>query len=281
MPWRGRSVTGRCAAVALLLLLTACSSTGSGADGGEPATRAAADADAGPAARTATPEDAVAGESSSGEAPPESVAPSPVDGDPSPEAAHDAAAQAQAAADRAAGLLAREVPERGTGVLDVVPGSSPAPGSGRVWTIRVEVEGGLPVDGPAFADFVLTTLNDPRGWGSDGSVTFARTDGPAPIRVVLASPATSQELCRPLDTRGTLSCRVGERVVLTLYRWVHGTPDYADDLTAYRQYLVTHEVGHSLGHAHVGCPGPGELAPTMLQQTKGLDGCVPNPWPAP
>lgn len=181
--------------------------------------------------------------------------------------------------DAAAGVLSGDVPPVGTGATHVVPGSVPAPGSGRVRTVRVEVEGGLPVDGVAFAGFVLDTLNDPRGWGADGSMSFARTDGGAEITVVLASPETSARMCRPLDTGGTLSCRNGPRAILTLHRWVLAHPDYGDDRTGYRHYLVNHEVGHFLGHGHVPCPGAGVPAPVMMQQTKGLLGCAPNPWP--
>ncbi|WP_300008477.1 DUF3152 domain-containing protein [Pseudonocardia sp.] len=183
--------------------------------------------------------------------------------------------------DARAGVLGSEVPPVGTGVPVVVPGSAPAPGPGRVRTVRVEVEGGLPVDGPAFADFVLDTLNDPRGWGRDGSMSFARTDGDAEVTVVLASPDTSARLCLPLRTGGTLSCRNGPLVVLTHHRWVLAHPDYGTDRTAYRQYVVNHEVGHFLGHGHVPCPGPDVAAPVMMQQTKGLLGCAPNPWPYP
>ncbi len=192
-----------------------------------------------------------------------------------------AAAPAPPSADESAGVPGADVPPVGTGAPQVVPGSVPAPGPGPVRTVRVEVEGGLPVNGPVFAGFVMATLNDPRSWGRAGAMSFARTDGPAEITVVLASPDTSAALCRPLRTGGRLSCRNGPRAVLTHYRWVLAHPDYGDDRTGYRRYVVNHEVGHFLGYGHVACPGAGSPAPVMQQQTKGLLGCAPNPWPYP
>jgi hypothetical protein len=127
---------------------------------------------------------------------------------------------------------------------------------------------------------VLDTLNDPRSWSRDG-VTFARTDGAADFAVMLASPQTSEQLCRPLVTLGQVSCRAGSHAVINHYRWVVGQPDYGRDRTGYRQYVINHEVGHVFGQVHVGCPGPGLPAPVMQQQTLGMQGCTPNPWPYP
>ncbi|WP_432544772.1 DUF3152 domain-containing protein [Kineococcus sp. SYSU DK002] len=189
------------------------------------------------------------------------------------------------AADVTAGVLRREVPQGGGGVLVVVPGSSPAPASARVRTVRVEVEQDLldagVLDPVAFAGFALTVLNDPRGWGAGGATSFARTDGDAQMRLVLATPDTSAALCRPLRTMGTMSCRTGDAAVLTWYRWVEAIPDYGEDRTGYRQYVVNHEIGHVLGHGHEPHPGVGRPAPVMMQQTKGLKGALPNPWPHP
>jgi hypothetical protein len=149
-----------------------------------------------------------------------------------------------------------------------------------VHTVRMEVEGGVPVDPAAFAAFVMSTLNDPRSWGHSGAMTFARTDGPAQIVVRLASPATSASQCRPLVTGGRLSCSEGVYAVLTSYRWFHGQSEF-DGLTQYRRYVVNHEVGHVLGHGHLHCPAAGQLAPVMQQQTKGVAPCRPNAWPFP
>lgn len=204
-------------------------------------------------------------------APPTSVAPDPDAPDP----------DAPTPADRAAGIQRRTVAQTGSGEFDVVPGSVPPPGRGEVHIVRVEVERGLPVDGERFAGFALATLNDDRSWGHDGAMTFARTDGDAEIVVVLASPDTSALLCDDRGSRGMLSCRNGPRVVLTFRRWVDATDEYADNVTAYRQYVVNHEVGHALGRGHERCPGPGRLAPAMQQQTLGLKGCAQNPWPYP
>lgn len=222
---------------------------------------------------------------------------SPAEAEPADAAANDVAGAAgtgasEAAApvlpegvdevDFAAGILSTHVPESGTGVLDVVPGSSPAPGAGEVSTVRIQVEQGLDVDGTKVADLVLATLNDPRSWGGDGTRTFARTDAAdATFTVTIASPSTVDALCAPLDTGGLWSCGVTDHAVLNYLRWVEGSPNYGDDMAAYRQYLINHEVGHVLGHRHEQCGATDSLAPVMVQQSGATIRCVPNGWPNP
>lgn len=164
-------------------------------------------------------------------------------------------------------------------------GSTPS-ATRRVVRYTVETEGGLGVDTATLASTVASVLTDPRGWQTRDGVHFvnvsaaeAARDAKVDVRVTLASPDTTDRLCAPLDTRGEVSCHAGGRAVLNLRRWQLGVEAYGTDLTAYRTYLVNHEVGHALGHGHVDCPGPRQDAPVMMQQTYGLDGCVAWPWP--
>lgn len=186
----------------------------------------------------------------------------------------------------------RPVPERvvtqaGTGELAVVQGRSRVPDTaGRLVRYRVLVEEGLTVrgnsvDGPAFAKVVHRVLTDRRGWQLIDGVAFQRVSGQAAdVDVVLASPHTTDAMCEPLGTGGWLSCFNGSAAVLNARRWFSGAETYGDDVVNYRRYLVSHEMGHYLGHQHVGCPAPGVRAPVMVQQTKSLDACTIGPWPA-
>jgi Protein of unknown function (DUF3152) len=172
------------------------------------------------------------------------------------------------------------IPVSGTGDLVTVPGTAGPIGSGTPVTYRLEIEGGLPLDAAAVAAQVQRTLTDPRGWQPIEQVAFVRTPGPASFELILASPAMVDRLCYPLDTIGELSCRNGNRVILNARRWVTAVPWYGGRVDDYRAYLVNHEVGHRLGHGHESCPAPGAPAPVMVQQSKSLYGCTPNPWPA-
>ena len=175
--------------------------------------------------------------------------------------------------------LSVTLPESATGRFTVAAGGSPVVGSGELITYTVEVEEGLPMKPVAVARIVDRVLAHGRGWTAVEHRSFQRVKTNPAIHIRLASARTTDELCAPLDTGGRLSCRNGADVVLNAWRWVHGADAYARDPASYRWYMVNHEFGHALGYAHAPCPAAGEPAPVMLQQTKGLSGCMANPWP--
>ncbi|MEU8435044.1 DUF3152 domain-containing protein [Streptomyces sp. NPDC029216] len=177
----------------------------------------------------------------------------------------------------------------GPGTFDTVPGTAKAPGKGKVVRYRVDVEQGLGMDPQLFAEAVQRTLNDPRSWAHDGAMTFERVPGgETDFVITLASPGTTGAWCAKssLDTTiDNVSCDSAstDRVMINAFRWGQGSVTYgADQMLAYRQMLINHEVGHRLGHGHVSCQKPGSPAPIMQQQTKSLDidniHCLPNPW---
>lgn len=180
-----------------------------------------------------------------------------------------------------------EMPWVASGTFTVAPGMVAAPDpSLREVSVLVRTEDGIPVDPVGFADNVMRILNDPRGWGQVDGVSFARTDidSEADIVLTLASPATTDQLCGELPTNGYTSCGRGRPVNINGDRWVEGAAAFMDaggTIEEYRTYVINHEFGHSLSHPHERCPGPGELAPVMLQQTLTVDSCVPNGWPNP
>ena len=155
-------------------------------------------------------------------------------------------------------------------------------------TVRysVEIERGLPLDAAAVASTVAEVLTDRRGWQAAADIAFVpvqpravRAGARVDVRVTVASPALTDRLCAPLQTRSELSCWQGGRAVLNARRWVNGSATYGTSIRAYRTYLVNHEVGHGLGRGHESCPARGRRAPVMVQQSKSLDGCKPWPWP--
>src|SRR5699024_1035876 len=134
----------------------------------------------------------------------------------------------------------------------VVEGGGDVAGdSDNVLFYKVAVEDGVPNDPLVFAGEVDDIIADDRGWTHEGEWAFKRIDNDAEadadFMVVLAAPDTVDDLCEPLDTHGHTSCFNGEQAVINQNRWVEAVPHYDDDLGAYREYVINHEVGHALG----------------------------------
>jgi hypothetical protein len=176
----------------------------------------------------------------------------------------------------------QDFPANASGVFTTATGGTKAFGTGTLKRYKVDVEDGLDRDPETFANQVDVVLGDTeRGWTAGGEWSFQRVDsGPVDFVVHLASPGTTDDLCGKygLDTGGEVNCSGGSDVVVNIKRWLLLTPFYTGKPDDYHALVVNHEVGHFLGQNHVTCPGVGKPAPAMMQQIKGLHGCVINGW---
>ncbi|WP_328468368.1 DUF3152 domain-containing protein [Streptomyces sp. NBC_00448] len=174
------------------------------------------------------------------------------------------------------------VPEHGSGDFTTADASAKAAGHGNIRRYEVQVEGGTGVASAAAAKEIQGILADPRGWTDDGHDGFQLvSSGPADFVIKIATPDTVDDICGAagLHTHGEVNCDVGATVVVNLKRWLLGSPEFPGPIHDYRALIINHEVGHRIGHGHEGCPGPGKLAPVMMQQIDGLHGCKANAWP--
>ena len=146
----------------------------------------------------------------------------------------------------------------------------------------VTIEAGIGVDLDSTVAEIDRILGDERSWIGFGDVRLQRVapDGDG-LSIKIASPSTVDQGCLPLRTLGRLSCRQGSTVWLNVDRWQGAVAHWTADLAEYRAYLINHEVGHYLGRGHQSCPGEGQPAPVMQQQSKSLGGCLGNGWPSP
>ncbi|MFC6706306.1 DUF3152 domain-containing protein [Flexivirga alba] len=179
------------------------------------------------------------------------------------------------------------VPANGNGHFSpaLVPQTTTAK-TGRIVTYRLNIEGGMHADPKAVASTLGAALLDRRGWQGVDQVRFVQVSptqlakgAKAQLTISLASPHQVDKLCAPLPTHGGTSCATGQHVILNYKLWMRGVSYFKGQLAAYREYMVNHEVGHTLGHGHLLCSKPGAYAPVMQQQTLGLQGCKAWPWP--
>ncbi len=146
-------------------------------------------------------------------------------------------------------------------------------------TYHVETRGRITADVATFKRLAQATYDDPRGWRG-GGVSFRRVARGGDLTLVLAEASWLPRFSSQCSAQW--SCRVGRYVVVNQTRWLHASAMWhrtGGSLRDYRHMVVDHETGHWLGHHHAACPARGALAPVMQTQSKGLDGCRPNPFP--
>ncbi len=122
--------------------------------------------------------------------------------------------------------------------------------------------------------YITASLNHPDGWSKYGYF-FEPVERNENVLIRLSSPETIQSVCGLPDN---LSCAElgGRHMYLNSDRWFHGSKASKLSLDDYRQYMISHEIGHILGHDHKACPCKGCPAPIMMQQTLGIGDCKPN-----
>src|SRR5210317_1617693 len=145
----------------------------------------------------------------------------------------------------------------------------------------VKIEPSLGLDPLCIKNLLFLILNNDTGWKNITEKQFQLTSVEESDYVyIFASPEKTDEICAPIETNSIYSCRKEKNIVLNFFRWKNGAVDFNNDMETYRIYLINHETGHILGWGHVGCPKEGAIAPVMMQQSKGTEGCIPYGWPA-
>ncbi|MFC8261407.1 DUF3152 domain-containing protein [Streptomyces sp. NPDC057291] len=178
-----------------------------------------------------------------------------------------------------------DVPSTGTGTFVTARASGAKVGHGsHLLRYVVQVETGLDISPAQAAHEIADILAAPRGWTHNGVSSFQLVSAGEPydLKVKIATPGTADALCWAgihQDTQGEYNCEIRNGVVVNLKRWVEGSPTFGGPIHDYRALIINHEMGHFLGHTHMTCAGPGQLAPVMMQQIKGLHGCIANAWP--
>lgn len=128
---------------------------------------------------------------------------------------------------------------------------------------------------PVLIEYAIGTyLNDPQGWSKHGYF-FEPVSSKEKVTIHLSMPSKIRSVCGLPDN---LSCAElgGRFMYLNADRWFHGAEPSKLSLENYRQYMVSHEIGHILGHEHEKCTCKNCPAPIMMQQTKGIGECRPN-----
>ncbi|MEU9977020.1 DUF3152 domain-containing protein [Streptomyces sp. NPDC051014] len=177
------------------------------------------------------------------------------------------------------------VPETGGGTFVTARAGGAKVGRGaHLVRYAVLVESGLDLSPDRAAEEIADILADRRGWTHSGNNSFrlAGAGEPYDLVIKIATPGTADALCWAgihQSTHGEYNCETPGGVVVNLKRWVEGSPMFDGPIHQYRALIINHEMGHALGLTHMTCAGPGHLAPVMMQQIKGLHGCVANAWP--
>ncbi len=144
----------------------------------------------------------------------------------------------------------------------------------------LKIQSEINLDPLCMKNLLFLILNNEKGWTNVTGKGFQLTSvEDSDFVFIFATPEKTDELCYPLETNGIYSCRNETEIIINNFRWKEGAVDFGRDIETYRLYLINHETGHLLGWQHKECPKEGAIAPVMMQQSKGTNGCLPYGWP--
>jgi hypothetical protein len=166
---------------------------------------------------------------------------------------------------------------------------------------KTSAEVGLETSPDDFKAAVASTLNDPRGWSKYGYKFVDVGDNTAPshrvLPINLVSYDTIMKNCKGRAACGKFSYYrpAFHDITINNLNWMTGGDSSADmtvlsttskngtwTLQRYRDYVINHEVGHSLGLDHQTCARSGGPGSIMMQMTRGaayIAPCTLNEWP--
>ncbi|MEK7600028.1 MAG: DUF3152 domain-containing protein [Patescibacteria group bacterium] len=160
------------------------------------------------------------------------------------------------------------------------PTPKPVATPSRTYTYCVAAKGVDEGNMPEFRAKLASVYADPRGWSLGGTNSFAEVASGCNFTVWLSAAELMPSFGAICDS--TWSCAVTPNVVINFDRWRLGSDAWnatGSSLDDYRNMVINHETGHWFGFYHRYCSGSGQPAPVMQQQSIGMQGCTPNPWP--
>lgn len=130
-------------------------------------------------------------------------------------------------------------------------------------------------------DKLAAVYADIRGWSDQGLIGFEKVDSGCEYTVWLSAADQMTTFASICDDY--YNCQSGSNVIVNYDRWAQATPPWnqtGGSIEDYRILIINHETGHRLGFLdNPVCPGAGQPAYVMMQQSIDLNGCAFNVWP--
>jgi hypothetical protein len=148
------------------------------------------------------------------------------------------------------------------------------------YSYTVEFSNSLSLKKNKIINKIQDVLTNKKGWSKLGyNFNFMDVNTNPHFCIKIVPESTIVRICK---FKG-LSCADSNTntIYININLWRKGSSKSKLNLEDYRTYLINHEVGHILGKQHIdkNTLKPRTKAPVMIQQTLGINDCIPNCWP--